>query len=164
MKTKLHTCNKIVQGLGPVPVCSLVNCCVSVNALLHGPRLVDPIGIFVVPLTPPTQFYPQYLYTIPQAPPSVCLWTLHLFPSTVGWNFSSDCYSRGSSLQVQHNSCKFRNWLSYKGSSYVQLTFKLGQPLVDHSLNHCSLCIHHLSIRVNHLRLHLCCWLLSQLW
>ena len=76
MKTKLQICSKYVEGLGPAPVCFLAGGPVSVS--LHGPRLVDSVGLLVVAFVnrPPAthtqthhpqlaQFYPLLFYKTP---------------------------------------------------------------------------------------------------
>jgi hypothetical protein len=73
MKTKLHICYKCVGGPSPVPAYSLVGGSVSVN--LHGPRLVDSVGLLVESLSPPApSIMSSTLPTAPQAlPVGVCI-------------------------------------------------------------------------------------------
>ena len=48
MKTKVHIYYKCVEGLGLATACFLIGSSVSVS--LHGPRIVDYVGLLVVSL------------------------------------------------------------------------------------------------------------------
>jgi hypothetical protein len=80
MKTKLHICYKCVEVLGPAPACPFIGGSVSVN--LHGPRLVDSVGLLVESLSPPA---PSILSPIllQESPSSIC-GSLYLFPFSAG--------------------------------------------------------------------------------
>jgi hypothetical protein len=73
MKTKLQTCYICVESLGLSHACSLIGGSVSVSS--YGPRLVDSVGLLVVPLTPlAPEIFPPLFHMIPQALPNVWLW------------------------------------------------------------------------------------------